>query len=106
MSIPFLFARPRRIAAATNSTRAWSRRRVRRLARNTLIAVVVFVVVGNVAILALNRTARARVGVERIEGVDGVPNVRVIDDKVWGGGNPTHEGIEALAARGVTTIVD
>ena len=104
MSTSLLFARSRQTAAP--ASRAWSRRRALRLARNTLIACVVFVVVGNVAILALNRTARARVGVERIEGIDGVPNARVVDEKVWGGGNPTHEGIEALAAHGVTTIVD
>ncbi len=77
-----------------------------RIVRNIFLAFVVFVVVGNAAILALNRTARAQTGVAHIEGIDGVANLRVIDDKVWGGGNPTHGRIEALAAHGVTTIVD
>jgi protein tyrosine phosphatase (PTP) superfamily phosphohydrolase (DUF442 family) len=82
------------------------RRRLWRITRTAVVAFAVFVVVGNLTILALNRSARARTGVDRIDGIAGVPNLRVVDDHVWGGGNPTHEGIEALARSGVTTFVD
>jgi protein tyrosine phosphatase (PTP) superfamily phosphohydrolase (DUF442 family) len=77
-----------------------------RIGRHALVAFVVFVVAGNLTILVFNRSARARVGVERIEHIDGVPNIRTIDQRVWGGGNPSRDGLTALAQHGVTTIVD
>jgi protein tyrosine phosphatase (PTP) superfamily phosphohydrolase (DUF442 family) len=104
MTLPLVLTRARRaarVAAGASSKRRWWR-----IARNSLIAFVIFLVVGNLTILALNRTARARVGVDRIERIDGIHNLRVIDDRVWGGGNPSEEGLEALARNGVTTIVD
>src|SRR5262245_26436755 len=104
MTIPISLTRPRHDTAITQAASA--RRRTWRIARNTLVALVLFIVIGNVTILALNRSARARVGVDRIDGIEGIHNLRVVDDRVWGGGNPTHEAIEALAQHGVTTIVD
>ena len=36
----------------------------------------------------------------------GIDHLRVVDERLWRGGAPTQEGYEALAANGVTTIVD
>jgi protein-tyrosine phosphatase len=108
VTIPFPLTRPRRAASETDVViePARTKRRWWRIARNSLVAFVVFLVIGNVTILVLNRSARARVGVDRIESIEGIHNLRVVDDRVWGGGNPTREGYEALARHGVTTVVD
>src|SRR5690606_7516778 len=61
---------------------------------------------GNLVILGLHGIARADLGMLRVEGVDGVDKLRHVDGKVWAGANPSREGYLALAAAGVTTVVD
>jgi protein tyrosine phosphatase (PTP) superfamily phosphohydrolase (DUF442 family) len=72
--------------------------------RNIAIGFVGFLVIGNLVIIGLHGVARAEVGMDRVEGVDGVDKLRHVDGKVWAGANPAH--YEGLAAAGVTTVVD
>ena len=70
-----------------------------------LVGVVAFLVLGNLLILATH------LWLQRTESVGAVPkipitNFTVVDDHVWRGAAPTARGYEALAAEGVTTVVD
>jgi protein tyrosine phosphatase (PTP) superfamily phosphohydrolase (DUF442 family) len=73
-----------------------------------LVALTVSVlVVGNAAILATSGIARLVVTERGAPGeIRGIGNFRVVDDHVWRGGVPSAEGYRALAALGVTTVVD
>lgn len=75
-------------------------RRLVRLGRG----VVVFVVVGNLAILGASFWAQK--GDAESFTVPGVGNFNRLDDHVWRGKAPTTLGYRSLAALGVTTIVD
>lgn len=77
-----------------------------RALRHLAVALGVFLVAGNLVILGLHGIARADLGMLRVEGVDGVDKLRHVDGKVWAGANPSREGYLALAAAGVTTVVD
>jgi protein tyrosine phosphatase (PTP) superfamily phosphohydrolase (DUF442 family) len=73
-----------------------------------VVAVTVGVLVlGNAAIFAASGVAHMTVGqdAER-RAIPGIENLRVVDDHVWRGGSPSDEGYRALAALGVTTVVD
>jgi protein-tyrosine phosphatase len=83
-----------------------SRPELVRFARLGLIGLVAFLVAGNATIFFLHRAARAHVGVDRVAQVEGISNLRIVDDMVWGGSHPSEEGYRALAAAGVTTVVD
>jgi protein-tyrosine phosphatase len=62
-------------------------------------------VVANLAVLGISYAARA--GLEEVAPtVDGVDNLRVVDDRILRGDAPSPEGYRNLAALGVTTIVD
>lgn len=70
-----------------------------------LVGVVAFLVLGNLLILATH------LWLQRTDSMGAVPkipitNFTVVDDHVWRGAAPTVRGYEALAAEGVTTIVD
>lgn len=82
-------------------------RAVRKIATRVLIGFVLFMVIGNAAIVGVHlwaqKTAAARPGVSTPEGIH---NFQVVDDKVWRGSRPTMEGYRSLIKRGVGTIVD
>lgn len=62
--------------------------------------------VGNMALLALTGAARATVHVPQSPSVEGVSALRSVDAKVLRGANPTRDGLRNLRALGVTTVVD
>jgi protein tyrosine phosphatase (PTP) superfamily phosphohydrolase (DUF442 family) len=71
------------------------------------VGLALYLVVGNLLILGSS-------GLMQIAGpdgvrpadVEGVDHLRVVDDRLWRGGEPSDEGYRSLAANGVTTIVD
>lgn len=66
-----------------------------------------FLVLGNAAILAASTVARLTVGqIAEPRAMPGIGNFAVVDDDVWRGGSPSDDGYRALAALGVTTVVD
>lgn len=69
--------------------------------------VVAFLVLGNLAILGASLWARGTTDAAKpASTVEGIDNLRAVDDKVWRGGAPTIEGYRNLALSGVTTVVD
>jgi len=86
--------------------RPWSWRVPARWAARSLVAFVAFLVVGNLVIQTVSLVARSTMAAGRVDGVDGVDNLRTVDDVVWRGANPTRAGYRALAAAGVTVVVD
>jgi len=72
--------------------------------RTVAIGFVVFMVVGNVAILFASAVAKwaATDG----DSLSGVKNFMVVDDTLWRSGAPTEAGYESLVEAGVATIVD
>ena len=69
-------------------------------------AAVAFLVVGNLAILAASLWARETTPTAAPSRVEGVENLRAVDDRLWRGAAPTTEGYRNLARAGVTTVVD
>ncbi len=69
-------------------------------------AAVAFLIIGNLAILAASTWARETTTTAAPVSVQGIDNLRAVDNHVWRGGAPTTEGYKALAQAGVTTIVD
>lgn len=68
---------------------------------------VAFLVLGNLAILAASYWARGTTAeVKPPAAIEGVDNLRVVDNKVWRGAAPTATGYRNLAQAGVTTVVD
>ena len=82
-------------------------RTVRKVCARILIGFVLFMVIGNAAIVGVHlwaqKTAAARPGVAAPKGVH---NFQVVDEKVWRGSRPTLAGYRSLIGRGVETIVD
>lgn len=74
--------------------------------RNLVIALVLFILAGNVAILGANLLARATVDEIDVPELAGVMNLTAVDDHLWRGAAPTEAGYEGLADHGVKTIVD
>jgi protein tyrosine phosphatase (PTP) superfamily phosphohydrolase (DUF442 family) len=65
--------------------------------------------VGNIGILAASLIARSTAPAAVVEvpaGVAALHNFEAIDGTLWRGGAPGRDGYRALAAAGVTTIVD
>ncbi|CAA9239391.1 MAG: hypothetical protein AVDCRST_MAG10-1592 [uncultured Acidimicrobiales bacterium] len=69
-------------------------------------AAVAFLVVGNLAILAASFWAQETTATAAPSRVEGVENLRAVDDRLWRGAAPTTEGYQNLARAGVTTVVD
>ncbi|HEX2117602.1 MAG TPA: dual specificity protein phosphatase family protein [Acidimicrobiales bacterium] len=69
-------------------------------------AAVAFLIIGNLAILAASTWARETTTTAAPVSVQGIDNLRAVDNHVWRGGAPTTEGYKALAQAGVTTVVD
>lgn len=83
-----------------------SRRTCRVLAR-VAVGFGCFLLVGNVAILGSSLLLQWRDGIGApVPALDGVPNLRAVDAKVWRGAHPSDEGYRQLAAHGVTVVVD
>lgn len=92
-----------RAVRAARPVSGW--RRLRRM----VLGVLAFFVVGNLAILgastwAKQTTSSATLGVPA--DVAAIHNFEAVDARVWRGGAPARAGYEALAAAGVTTVVD
>ena len=69
--------------------------------------VVAFLVVGTLAILAASFWARGTTSAAKPPAtIEGIENLRAVDDKVWRGAAPTTDGYRNLARSGVTTVVD
>ena len=80
---------------------ASSRSALRRLA----VGATLVLLLGNAAILALVAFARRGSDEGRLP-LGGLRNLRVVDDRLWRGEAPSAAGYAALAAAGVTTVVD
>lgn len=92
----------RRLPARRLSSRAtWVR-----LARNGLIVLTAYLVVGNAAILGASLLARWQAGDATVPSSAVISNFRVVDAHVWRGAAPGSDGLVELAGHGVTTIVD
>jgi len=78
-----------------------------RLGKRCLVALVAFLVVGNLAIFLTHVwAARYSSPGVAIAAIDGIDHLVAVDGKVWRGGHPSLASYEELAARGVTTVVD
>ena len=66
----------------------------------------VFLLVGNLAILAASMWARETTQAAAPAPVAGIQNLRAVDDRLWRGAAPTTEGYRGLAQAGVRTVVD
>lgn len=72
-----------------------------------LIVLVGLLVLGNAGIAAAVPVTRMEVDAVRPDAdVEGIHHLRVVDDRVWRGDAPGRQGYAALAAAGVTTVVD
>lgn len=76
-----------------------------RFLRRTVVAFALFLVVGNLAILAAFGLARATAAKPELD-LEGIGNFRPVDEHLWRGNAPTVEGYRQLAAHGVTRVVD
>ena len=70
------------------------------------LSLLLVLVVGNVTIFAATMWARADQPEHSDLELAGVNNLEVVDDMLWRGAAPSTQGLEALAANGVTTVVD
>jgi protein-tyrosine phosphatase len=85
---------------------AMRRKIVGRVARDLVLAVIIFIAAGNLAILSANLVARSMLDQPRLPDLAGIANLQSVDDHVWRGAAPSHEGYKALASHGVSTLVD
>ena len=74
-------------------------------AMRLLVGAVTFLVVGNLLILASHLVLQRSTAKADAPDIP-VKNFAVVDDRVWRGAAPSSAGYEALAANGVTTIID
>lgn len=73
--------------------------------RRVLLAVVLFILAGNLAIFFAFASARLFAATPDVD-VAGIDHLRRVTDDVWRGNAPTAVGYTGLAEHGVTTIVD
>ncbi|HEV2070057.1 MAG TPA: tyrosine-protein phosphatase [Acidimicrobiales bacterium] len=73
--------------------------------RRVLLWAVAIVAAGNLAILGAFALARVTAA-DRSAELEGIGNLRVVDERVWRGDAPSPAGYANLAERGVTTVVD
>lgn len=90
--------RPSRSPATLRRVLCWSRR--------GLIALALFLLLGNAVIYGSAAIANAVVSTTGVDGVDGVGKLRSVDGTVWRGAAPTEDGYRSLADAGVTVVVD
>jgi protein-tyrosine phosphatase len=79
---------------------------VRRWTVRILVGFAAFLVLGNLMIVGASVVAQQVFDIGRINGVEGINNLRPVDGKVWRGAHPSKEGYRSLAAAGVTVVVD
>lgn len=94
-----------RIGPAARSVRRRWRRRALRLA----LGLAAVLAIGNLCILATSAVAKATAPggtVQVPEAVTRIRNFEAIDARLWRGGAPSVDDYRALAAAGVTTVVD
>lgn len=70
------------------------------------VAFVLFLVAGNLLIVAAWGVAHAMGPPSGMHDMRGVSNFRAVDERVWRGAAPSLEGYRSLARNGVTTVVD
>jgi protein-tyrosine phosphatase len=80
--------------------------KVRKVVVRMLVGFVAFMVLGNVAILAVHLWAQNTAGAATAKAPKGVHNFEVVDNILWRGSRPTTTGYGSLIDRGVKTIVD
>ncbi len=84
-----------------------TRRRVGAMVLKGVGAGVAFLLIGNLTILAASYWAReTTTTVAAAAPIDGIQNLRAVDDKVWRGAAPTTDGYRGLAQAGISTVVD
>ena len=76
------------------------------LAAKAVAATAVFLVLGNLLILAASWWAQGATSSTQVDDVAGISNLTAVDGHLWRGGAPSEEGYRNLAAAGVTTVVD
>lgn len=81
-------------------------RMVLRAMRNLVIALVTFLVVGNLLIFATFKLASTTSAARPLPDLPGVKNLTETSEILWRGSAPSRAGYSALAAHGVTKIVD
>jgi protein tyrosine phosphatase (PTP) superfamily phosphohydrolase (DUF442 family) len=99
---------PDDVDATDAPTPALARRRGRRLLR-LIVGFAAFLVIGNLVILAAHGYARnnaSTMAVHVPDDVAAIRNFEVVDGTLWRGGAPGRDDYRALAAAGVTTVVD
>lgn len=79
---------------------------IMRVIQYVALALVGFLVVGNLGILAASAWARDNVSRAETVSIEGVKNFRVVDERVWRGGAPTDTGYRSLAGSGAGAVVD
>jgi len=81
-------------------------RRVGAILVKGLGAGVAFLLVGNFAILVASAWARQTTTRSTPTSVEGIDNLRAVDDRVWRGAAPTTDGYRNLSRAGIATVVD
>ena len=90
-----------------DTTASGARRRRYLLPVRVLAGVVLFLLVGNLAVLAAHRLAvRQAVAASAAPVALPIDNFTQVDDRVWRGAAPSVAGYEALARNGVVTVID
>jgi protein-tyrosine phosphatase len=74
--------------------------------RNTAIALVAFLVLGNLLIFAAFKILAATDAARPLAPLPGIKNLTEVDASMWRGSAPSRAGYAALAEEGVKTIVD
>lgn len=92
-------------AAAVTAPRI-SARMVLRAMRNAVIALILFLVVGNLAIFAAFKVMASTDAARPLAPLPGIKNLTEVDARLWRGSAPSDAGYAALADKGVKTIVD
>lgn len=85
------------------------RRRLRRRVLRVALAFAATLAIGNLLILAASAVARSSVSgsaVQVPEDVAAIRNFTAVDGHLWRGGAPSSADYRALAAAGVTTVID
>lgn len=79
---------------------------IMRVIKYVALALIGFLVVGNLGILAASAWARDTVSDAETVSVQGVKKFRVVDERVWRGGAPTDTGYRSLVESGAGAVVD
>jgi protein-tyrosine phosphatase len=74
--------------------------------RNAAIGLIIFLVLGNLAIFAAFKIMAATDAARPLAPLPGIKNLTEVDASMWRGSAPSRAGYAALADKGVKTIVD